>query len=229
MNFQSIRSYAALTLTVLLVACATNYGDRRTDDSRCSAYIDEQRLQSELSAAAECCTDLRGIKGAVATFDGEALYGLLKTSPAFSFAAGKSRFAAFQLDPSTSRKFLVVRQVPSGMTTLAVSCNDHKFSALIGNGSARYRAIEPLVTFLDANGAVLAGGVTQVDAFRFEIPTGSRVAVVHTAPSRYGADTCLSVAMSPIERGITAQTPCGAGRVSTMVTATGFFSVSYAD
>jgi hypothetical protein len=229
MNFQVVRSRAVLVLAFLLVACAANYGDRRTDDSRCSAYIDEQRLQAELGAAADCCTDLRGIKGAAATFDGEALYGLLKTSPAFSFAAGKSRFAAFQLDSSTPRKFLVVRPVPSGMTTLATSCSDHKFSALIGNGSARYRAIEPIVIFLDSSGSMLASGVTQVDAFRVPIPAGATVAVVHTAPGRYGTDTCLAVAMSPIERGITAQTPCGSGRVSTMVTATGFFSVSYAD
>jgi hypothetical protein len=168
-TMRTLRSYLALVASLLVVACAAaNYGDRRTDG--CGGYIDEQRLRSELSSSTECCTDLRSIKGAAATFDGEALYGLLKTSPTFAFPAGKSRFAAFQLEPITTRKFLVVQQAPSGMTTMAESCGDHKFSALIGNGSARYRAIEPLVTFLDSNGTVLASGVPQVEAFRVPIP-----------------------------------------------------------
>jgi hypothetical protein len=222
-----------LTICCMAIAgCAAAYGDRRTDDVRCSAYVDERRLQTELAQAADCCTGIATLPLTTSKLDGDGLHGLIKSSPVFTFPEGKSRFAAFALDRTVRHKYLMLRAVPSGRTTLAERCDDHKDSMLVGHGSERYRAIEPLATFLDASGSILAAGLSpdSRNGFRISIPDNAAVLIVHTAPARYGADTCLAVTpQNPVSSALAAQTTCGAGALAMMVTATGYFSLQYAE
>lgn len=224
---------ALMTTCCMAVAgCAVAYGDRRTNDVRCSAYVDERRLQTELAQSADCCSGIATLPLTTTKLDDVGLHGLIKSSPVFTFAEGKSRFAAFALDKTAHHQYLVIRAIPSGRTTLAERCEAHKDSMLVGNGSERYRAIEPLATFLDASGSIVAAGLSPASAngFRISIPDNAATVVVHTTPSRYGADKCLTVdPQSPVSSALAAQTTCGAGALATMVTATGYFSLQYAD
>jgi hypothetical protein len=184
-----VKHFGALSAFLALVGCASGmYGESRT--GRCvGGYIDEQRLTAELAAAVPCCSQYSQMFFIPAVADDNHIYVIRKDSPVFLFASGKSRFVAVELPLSQNRN-LFVRPWPSGRTSLATSCEDTKAALFVGEGSEWYRAIEPLVTFLDASKHELAVAVparsSATGDYRHPIPEGARYAVIHTSPERIG-------------------------------------------
>ncbi len=222
----------------LLAGCATSaiYGDARTDGSCFKSYIDERRLASELNESIPCCDSFVGMSFVPLKTDAATPYGFTKTSPAYAFPSGKSRFAAFELGPVTPR-FLVLAPQLSGRTAVIEDCKDFKLSVLVGDGSEWYRAVEPVVTFLDNQKRVLveAVGAQSADTgdYGVPVPAGARYAVIHTLPGRYGIQRYIFKTPD----NISVVTPGTAGaislrgpsRLAAVVTSTGWFTVGARD
>jgi hypothetical protein len=232
-----LASRSFVSLLLLLAGCATSslYGDPRTDGICHERYIDEKRLSKELSEASSCCTDLGVIPYEVVVVTKETQFILQKASPVYDFPSGRSRLAAFTLAPDASGYLVVTPGTSGGRTSIAESCQDFKTSVIVGGGSERYRAIEPIVTFLGSDRKVIAAGVPAISHdtgdYRIPIPPGAKFAIVHTDPKRHGRERRLFVTPTSTPL-VVPGTPgaimiTGPSSVASITTATGLFVVTY--
>lgn len=228
----------SLCFLLSLAGCATAglYGDLRTDGACHQTYIDEKRLAQELQSARSCCTDLSVIPYEAFVVTKETQFILTKTSPVYDFPSGRSRLAAFALGPEATGYMVVSPGTSGGRTSMSATCADFKHAFTIGGGSERYRAIEPIATFLGADRQILRAGVPALSHdtgdYRIPIPDGAKFAVVHTDPNRYGRDrqifvnpTSTAVVMPGVVPGTLFLT--GPSSLSALTTATGIFVVTF--
>ena len=229
------RSLLGLAAAALLAGCAASsaYGDFLTDTACGHRIVDDERLQRELTQASPCCESLSTLPLTRVNADGSSPYGFSKQSAVYSFPSGKSHFVAFLLENS-SGKFLTISPQISGQTTIVRDCKDFRFSAFIGDGSTWYRAIEPVVTFLDIHKKPLVQGASpmapELGDYRVPIPVGATFAIVHTNPSIYGVQRRLRVhqntAAVVIPGSPGALSIRGPDAVAAVVTSTGWFTVA---
>jgi hypothetical protein len=211
------------------------YGEHRTDSGCLGQYVDEARLARELLEATPCCGSLQSMTFIEPKADGATPYGMAKFSPVYNFPSGKSRFVAFAL--SEPKPYILLQPQTSGRTAIVENCKDFKSAVFVGDGSEWYRAVEPVVTFLREDKTVLAEAVSAVAPergdYRYPVPQGSKFAVVHTLPSRYGVQRRIykepdSVAVV-MPGTVGATTLRGPSSLAAVVTGTGWFTVWLAE
>jgi hypothetical protein len=225
-------------LSTLAVGCATNtiYGELRTDPGCRDQFVDERRLERELGQATPCCESFSEMPLSSLKADAATPHGITKLSPIFDFPSGKSRFVAFDLGQSKGR-FFVVRPEVSGRTAVVDDCKDFKFAALVGEGSAWYRALEPVATFLDKERKPIATSVPAISPrtgdFRIPIPAGAQFAIIHTLPSDHGIRRRLYTSMNEanvvVPGMVGVMTLRGPNNLAAVITATGWFTVEFRD
>lgn len=204
---------ALLALLVALGACSSQARNPIRTDACFAGYVDEPVLEEELRSTKDCCSTLAALPtvpypqptplapsapqtGTPAATPGATppaaptFVSLTPISPVFSFPQGKSRFVALDLETlGRTASSITVVPLRSGFTSQARSCIEKG-----GFSGETYRYLRPLMTFLDAAKRPIAPGLTGDSvqsgifaALRFNVPVGSRYAVLHTAPSMFGS------------------------------------------
>lgn len=209
----SVNRFALLALLVALGACSSQVRNPIRTDTCFAGYVDEPALEEALRSTKDCCSTLAalptlpypqsapiassapqtGTPAAASATPAPAaptFVSLTPISPVFSFPQGKSRFVALDLETlERTASSITVIPLRSGLTSQARSCIEKG-----GFSGETNRYLRPLVTFLDAAKRPMVSGLTGDSvqsgifaALRFNVPVGSRYAVLHTAPSMFGS------------------------------------------